>query len=565
MKFFALLFLPFLFLAARPAGAMMAPTPPMLAAEYCNFANETLATELPDGSNQIEWQVRYNGGNWTTLPGTEPTRSFLFTNINNGDGNTFIEFRLRGMIFGDPNTDWSEVVSTEVRPESLPNIFGVDVIPPCPLFDGDLGGIFVSASAVNPLTFELTGTTEAGEVYSDENAIGNFPDLPNGVYQVRVDDGDGLCVATTETLTIAGADAGAMDVFIATNYDCTERNWRVEVVNSTSFGEGLGFSLDGVNYQSNPVFTEVPSGSYTVFSIDSMNCETDITRLDLIAPAFSVARITQPECPSSDLSLVELSVTPPQDFPSFTLFKGDEEIATSTNNLFFDLDTGFYRVETMIYNCPFSTEFTIAYTRPDFTFDVTQVSGACNGDPFVVRVDPVAEDGNLYDYEFSFGEGSAWQTDSFLTLPISDFYTVFVRYVDGGCTKSRFPIIINEPQSFEIGAETTAPECGQKNGVINVIEDFGNDFPPFEYELVNVRPPQRTPSFTALAAGDYILVGYNSAGCTDTVRVALRETGTDFGPFVVLDEPIACEGGDNGAFTVGIDGASGDFEFRLNA
>ncbi|MEO0734758.1 MAG: hypothetical protein AAFZ52_18120, partial [Bacteroidota bacterium] len=381
---------------------MMAPPPPALADVYCSFTNEELATEIPDGSNEIEWQVRYNNGNWTTLPGTDPTRSFLFNNINGDGTNTLIEFRLRGLISGDPNTDWSEIVATQVRPEALPNIFGVDVFPACNLFPKNRGSVFISASAINPLTYTLSGTTEDDEVYTDENDTGRFPDLPNGVYQVSVDDGDGLCVAMTEELTIAGADAGAMDVFHQTGFNCTTQEWRIEVIGSSSFGEGLGYSLDGEAYQSDPTFSGLPGGEYTVYSIDTVNCATDTTLLSLVSPNLEIVNIIQPECPSTPFSTVELRTTPVQDFPFYTLFRGDQQVATSDDNFFFDLVPGTYRVETLIEDCLFSEEFTIAYERPNFSFEITQVSGGCAGEPFIVRVDPTAADGNAYDYEFSF-------------------------------------------------------------------------------------------------------------------------------------------------------------------
>ncbi|MBK9336778.1 MAG: proprotein convertase P-domain-containing protein [Lewinellaceae bacterium] len=98
-------------------------------------------------------------------------------------------------------------------------------------------------------------------------------DLPAGIYTIVITDGLGATVETTMVLT----DPPALQI-TATATD--------NIITATASGGtgALEYSLDGGNYQTSPVFLDLPNGAYSVFVQDANGCiaESEMVLVDYV-------------------------------------------------------------------------------------------------------------------------------------------------------------------------------------------------------------------------------------------------------------------------------------------
>ena len=117
------------------------------------------------------------------------------------------------------------------------------------------GGVGPYTFTVTPaMPFQLTSTAECDNLF----AVGN---LPPGTYEWSVTDANGVSQSGSSIYTnpvpmVAGATVAGMTV-----------------TGSVTGGQPpYQYSIDGVNYQSDPVFADLPNGAYQVAVLDARGC-----------------------------------------------------------------------------------------------------------------------------------------------------------------------------------------------------------------------------------------------------------------------------------------------------
>jgi gliding motility-associated-like protein len=94
--------------------------------------------------------------------------------------------------------------------------------------------------------------------------------LSSGVYSVTITDGNGC--QTNSTVSISEPEEFSIG-FEVSQPDCFDNQKGIITVMQTDGVLPIRYSIDGINFQSSPVFNSLPSGTYTLTAIDANDCD----------------------------------------------------------------------------------------------------------------------------------------------------------------------------------------------------------------------------------------------------------------------------------------------------
>lgn len=123
-------------------------------------------------------------------------------------------------------------------------------------------------------------------------------------------------------------------------------------------------------------------------------------------------------------------------------------------------------------------------------------------------------------------------------------------------------ITINKTNGLNAVFNHTDINCASPTGgTITVAVGTGSGVPPFQYSI-NGGPLQSNNVFTGLAAGTYVVMVVDAAGCSSTENVVISITG-NLG-LSVSSIPTSCTGANNGSITATPSGGTAPFLYSLN-
>ena len=123
----------------------------------------------------------------------------------------------------------------------------------------DNGFVQVLVNQEEGITFSLDG-----EFYQSSPV---FDNLEPGSYTIYFLDSSGC--ESQQPILIGNEDLVISDV-LATDTKCNEINGRIEIIPSNA--SGVLYSIDGINFQESPIFTDLPAGDYIVQLTDDGAC-----------------------------------------------------------------------------------------------------------------------------------------------------------------------------------------------------------------------------------------------------------------------------------------------------
>lgn len=275
--------------------------------------------------------------------------------------------------------------------------------------------------------------------------------------------------------------------------------------------------------------------------------------------SFSVTAETTPANCGQANGQIQVLEDSDNTFPGF----GYEVLAVRSRQvspIFDSLAAGMYTVVGYDTNGNNDTIFVTVPEAPvNFTLFPILLQGIIcpNEDGAVLRID-VSDQSLDYEFQVNLGE---WQADSiFEDLP-AGITRIAARIAGTDCTISSIIPIPSVP-SFNFMSTTTNASCGEEDGSITVsIQNISLD--EVTFGLVE-RPGETGPSFTGLGAGTYHAYYLTEEGCRDTIETVVPNPGVNFTLFTEVVQQASCGGSQDAAFYVGINGGTGDFEFRVN-
>ncbi len=363
---------------------------------------------------------------------------------------------------------------------------------------------------------------------------GVFADLPDGMYTVHVLDAH-ECVAL-QTVVVATQSLLATAVLIQ-DISCNNANDAVIGVIAAGGVPPYQYSIDGQNFQSDSLFSDLSEGSYTVTVQDAGGSTVQTSPITVTNPPLLTATAI------ADGYGIEVSAsggTPPY------LYSLDGQVYQALPT-FGGLDNGTYTVTVQdAHGCTTSAEATV--NVPPLTAEVVvQQSISCFG--IADGVLQVNASGGVSPYMYSL-DGINWQDQNEFGALTAGSYMVWVRDV-GNTVFMTGPVFIDQPTPFIVTAIAA-------NHQIEVIVTGGT--PPYMYSLDD-GPVQLENLFTDVnTSGIYELTVIDAHGCVQTImlEVSVVESAD-----VVLNEP-ACAGDPVVIVVTNVEGGNPPYEYSLD-
>lgn len=460
-------------------------------------------------------------------------------------------------------------------------------------------GLLCNNDSTAQITVSVAGGTMPFE-YSVNGGLaqsGNtFNNLPAGSYTVVISDFFGF---TAETNTIVIGNPAAIEVTAGVMDDDI-------TVQTTGGVAPLEYSIDGQNFQMEPVFENLSNGSYTITVMDANGCTGTATALVDVPPLTAELNIETPiGCNGNSDGTIAVSVAGGVGPYMYSL----DGQTFQVENTFSGLSAGTYTVT--VQDDSGNTSTTNAVVLNDPPVIAASASATLNSIAVVAS-------GGTGTYRYSL-DGQNFQADSIFENLLNGDYTITVQD-ENGCTATTTatvdvpPLVIvdveidgtilcpGETVSLLISAAGGVPpyqfsldggpyhsdslfenvgggihtvtlldaagtmvqiqtvSITEPDPLSAVVTSTGNDIvaegqggtPPYVYALDN-GVPQPDGSFFDLANGMHELVIIDASGCTITDTFVLDYAPLSVG--VLFTDPL-CAGSTDGNINISISGGT---------
>ena len=282
-------------------------------------------------------------------------------------------------------------------------------------------------------------------------------------------------------------------VAVGTETTCEMSNGSI-IATASGGTSPYSYSLDGVNFQSSGIFSNLQASTYTITAKDALGA-VSTTTLTLantyVTPQFQYLPALLGTCTSTNGSF---TLTPYESPPPY-LFSLDN-VNYQTSGSFSNLPAGDYTafmrdgdgcmlsyVVSVVNNCPL--QFNYTYANP----------GCSNSDGWITLSQPLVGP----PVTFSFNGGPYMSAGTFNNLA-AGIYTIQVKDNTGLIQVEAISLYYN--CIFSVSGLVTNANCGQNDGTISasVLGGIG----PFQYSIDGINY-STTPNFNNLAPGTYVI------------------------------------------------------------
>lgn len=292
---------------------------------------------------------------------------------------------------------------------------------------------------------------------------------------------------------------------------------------SAPLGTQYEYSLDSVNYQDSPTFSNVLPGSYNIRTRNKVSsCISNSLRLTVTPPPSLPATPTgvvsaQPTCA---FPYGAIFVSAPID-PYFTY--SIDGISFQADNHFSMLDPGLYHVRVRDYRTACISGLLPLVVNPvPVTLEAPQgtvtIQPTCTEPTGTIVI--TSPSGTGLEYSVN---GNTWQTGRTFSGLSPNTYEVRVRNTAGNCSSNQTTLVVNaisDTPASPAASVTFQPDCAVPTGTILITYPTGNDW---EYSL-NGTSWQTGTTFSRLSPGTYNLrVRKISVGCnSNTLQLVVN-------------------------------------------
>jgi len=435
----------------------------------------------------------------------------------------------------------------------------------------------IISGGTGPFSFTLNGGTPI--VLPAGDSTYSFTGLCAGTYDIIVTDANGCSTSpSTTTFIIAPiapiVPAGSVSVFNLNGYhvSCNGANDGSITANASGGTGTFTYSIDGINFQSNALFSGLIAGNYTITYKDANNCTATEAHTLNEPPALSgTANITQVvDCFGASTGAITFDVDVTQPGVPPYQYSTDNGSNYQSSNVFSNL-SGNITYDVMIEDnngCQYTSSIYLAepaqiiYSPVLSNYNGHEIT--CNGaaDGSIDFGIPI---GGTAPLEYSIDNGSNYSSASIFTSLVAGSYDLIIR--DSNLCTEPIPVVLDEPGIFTIPATVTNPiSCFEDcNGTVAI--NPANAVGIVVYTL-DAGAQQTTPSYTGLC-GDitnptpYVIDATDDNGCIAQETVSLSEP-TDFvySPLTSTDEYCLQS---NGTASINVtSGGTGGYSYSWN-
>ena len=395
---------------------------------------------------------------------------------------------------------------------------------------GTNGSIIYTIGNTNGFNVSFQLLDENGALITQNNS-GNFSGLAPGNYTVVMiqTKGNRQC-SFPFNFTITEPDVLTGTISQTLAYTCLNSSGATIEVDLSSVSGGVAsyqYSIDGVTFSTNPIFTNLTAGNYTVTIRDANGClfqTNSILVAPLNLPTDIDFTVSTPTCPSLT---VEVSLAVTGGTSPFTYeITAPAALAQNngTNPVFSNLAAGTYTFTiTDSTGCTYSENLTIANVVP------ISVSGQLlqNVSCFGTADGAIQYTVNGFSTSYNFtvtnssnvvvltNTGVTVSTVSLPNLP-ADVYTITVTDAITGCINTA-QVTVSNPLSALVLNNVVQPITCISNGSVTATATGGWGSNIFQVQLPNgtILGPQSSGTFTGLTLdGTYIISVTDGNNCT---------------------------------------------------
>jgi hypothetical protein len=503
----------------------------------CNNDNTGVIVLSASGGDNSIYMYSLNSSTWQSSP--------TFSNLSAGSYTFAVKDGMGCIEYGA-----APVIITEPSPIVIASPTGITAAT-CGNSDG---AILASASGG-------TGTLMYSLNASPYQVSGSFPNLAGGTHTLSVRDANG-CIETN-LIVLPNFVGPTLALQSYTNVSCNNgSDGTITLIGSGGSG-ALQYTIDGINFQSSGVFTNISAGFYAPYVKDVAGCigalpcimlpgPCGITINEPTAITFDLTQ-TAALCNGSNTGQIDV-LNPIGGIGTLTFSVNGINFQSGTN--FSGLLAGTYTVTVRDAAGCFSTN-TITVAQPNAiiatVIGINNLSCNTSGDgEFLVT----ATGGNgIYTYSLNgidFFPAGAFNSMSAGT------YSITVK--DGNGCLGTSSVTLTQPAAITASFTTGNSTCGNSNGTILAVAGGGSGT-GYTYSIDGGSTNNTSGSFAGLAAGTYLVLVTDGSGCQHVFTVNVTDSN---GPTITGSTftNVTCNGGNDGTVTItGVSGGTGTIQY----
>jgi gliding motility-associated-like protein len=441
--------------------------------------------------------------------------------------------------------------------------------------DGEISA-FATGGWDNNYTYELV---LGGQIVAS-NTNGNFTGLAEGIYTINAKDGKGCPAQTTVTLNLPDPIIVSA-VPSVTTLSCFGDKSAVITVNPPTGGQGSNYmyTLNILSAtpvivsgpQSDPVFTGLGAGKYSITVSDGFNCSATSAEIDITEPTEVIPSLVLASSQTCNtLSTLTLSAT--GGSAPYSYSSDGTNYNTFASPFTFSVPVGTYQYYVRDANgcvATISNEIKIDPLVPlTVGLDITNAVVKCVGEATGVIVAEAKGGLGNYSYTLETSAGVLVQgpqdNGRFENLIIGNYR---VRVDSGDCKETSVNAEITQPAAaLQPKFVPTNVTCfGENNGKIVVTTTGGTG--TIKYAISpDLNQFDFISTFDKLAAGLYTIIVQDENGCYWKEDVEITQPN----PLIVTEVansmiPEVCKDDKDGAFSIEVKGGTGPYSVSLDA
>ena len=373
-----------------------------------------------------------------------------------------------------------------------------------------------------------------------------FTSLAAGMYTGYVKDANG-CIDSLSTELTRPSAVTITSIDKASASACSDDG--SITINNSGGTSPYQYSLDDIIYSSSNTFTNLASGTYTVYVKDAKGCTASLTDVLAGTSSLVIAGLTKTSPACSNNGIISINNSGGTSPYQYSL----DNINYFSGNTFTNLAAGAYTAYVKdAKGCTAALSDTLTGSSPVVITSVSKTSPVCNNNGSIT----INNSGGNSPYQYSLDNVNYFSGNTFTNLAAGT-YTAYVKDANG-CTVSLNDALTGPAPLGITSLSKTSPSC-VNDGTITINKSGGTS--PYQYSLDNVNYFSSN-TFTNLAAGNYTAYVKDVNGCAASLSDMLTGSSSVLITSVSTTSASACI--NDGNITIIGSGGASPYQYSLD-